>query len=75
MQHVEASPLYFGSYDGSVVLAAQEGRDIENVFINRIAHGRGTAVRIEALQRRRASGVARHFAAHAGKEQRLAQTA
>jgi hypothetical protein len=47
-------PLYFGSYDGSVVLAAQEGRDIENVFINRIAHGRGAAVRIEALRSRMA---------------------
>src|ERR1700675_1784430 len=45
-------PLHFGSYDGSVVLAAQEGRDIENVFINRIAHRRGAAVRIEALRSR-----------------------
>src|SRR5258708_8470073 len=44
-RHLETS--YFGSYDGSVGLAVQEGRDIENVFLDRIAHRRGAAVRIE----------------------------
>jgi hypothetical protein len=48
---LEAS--YFGSYDGSVGLAAQEGRDIENGFLDRIAQRR-TAVRIEALRSRMA---------------------
>ena len=40
--------------DGSVGLAAQEGRDIENVFLGRVAHRRGAAVRIEALRSRMA---------------------
>src|SRR6266849_4027373 len=40
--------------DGSVGLAAQEGRDIENVFLDRVAHRRGAAVRIEALRSRMA---------------------
>src|SRR6478672_11854029 len=51
-RHLETS--YFGSYDGSVGLAAQEGRDIENVFLDRIARRRGAAVRIEALRSRMA---------------------
>ncbi len=40
--------------DGSVGLAAQEGRDIENVFLDRVAHRRVAAVRIEALRSRMA---------------------
>src|SRR5882672_5591062 len=43
-----------GSYDGSGGPAAKEGRDIENVFLDRIAHRRGAAVRIEALRSRMA---------------------
>src|SRR2546421_667599 len=38
--------------DGSVGLAAQESRGIENVFLDRIARRRGAAVRIEALRSR-----------------------
>jgi hypothetical protein len=41
-------------YGGSVSLAAQEGRDIENVFLDRIAHTRGAAIRIEVLRSRMA---------------------
>ena len=41
-----------GSYDGSVGLAVQEGRDIQNIFLDRITHGSGAAVRIEALRSR-----------------------
>src|SRR6266550_5615354 len=40
------------SCDGSVGLAAQESRGIENVFLDRIAHRRGAAARIEALRSR-----------------------
>src|SRR5207244_9634645 len=39
--------------DGSVRLAAQEGRDVQNLFLDRVAYGRGSAERIEALRRRR----------------------
>src|ERR1700730_6618420 len=46
--------LLFCSCDGSVGLAAQEGRDIENVFFDQIAHRSGAAVRIEALRSRMA---------------------
>jgi hypothetical protein len=42
------------SCDGSVGLAAQESRGIENVFLDRIAHRRGAAVRIEAPRSRMA---------------------
>jgi hypothetical protein len=52
LRHLETD--YFASYDGSVGPAAKEGRDIENVFIDRIAHRRGAAVRIEALRSRMA---------------------
>ena len=31
---------YLGSYGGSIGLAAQEGRDIENFFLDRVAHRR-----------------------------------
>src|SRR5207237_9656963 len=41
------------SNDGSVRLAAQEGRDIENLFLDRAAYGSGAAERIEALRCRR----------------------
>lgn len=44
----------FGFYDGSVGRATKEGRDIENVFLDRIAHTRGAAVRLEALRSRMA---------------------
>src|SRR5262245_20742688 len=37
---------------GSVSLATQEGRNIENVLLDRIMHRRGPAVRIEALRNR-----------------------
>jgi hypothetical protein len=36
----QSETSYLGSYDGSIGLAAQEGRDIENVFLDRIAHSR-----------------------------------
>src|SRR5437764_1410419 len=39
--------------DGSLRLAAQEGRDVQNLFLDRVADGRGAAERIEALRRRR----------------------
>src|SRR5882672_12835991 len=41
------------SATGSVRLAGQEDRDIENLFLDRVAHGSGAAERIEALWRRR----------------------
>jgi hypothetical protein len=43
-----------GSCGGSVGLAAQEGRDIENVFLDQMTRGRGATVRIEALRSRAA---------------------
>jgi len=43
-----------GFYDGSVGLAVQEGRDVENFSSDRIAHRRGAAVRIETLRSRMA---------------------
>src|SRR5882757_1235762 len=39
---------YVGFYDGSAGLAAQEGRDVENLFLDRIRRRRA-AVGIEAL--------------------------
>ena len=51
-RHLETR--YVGSYDGSVGLAAQKGRDIENVFLDRIAHRRGAADRIETRRSRMA---------------------
>jgi hypothetical protein len=47
--HLEASCP--GSSDGSVGLAAQEGRDVENLFLDRVAYGSGAAERVEALRR------------------------
>src|ERR1700730_18772470 len=41
-----------GSYAGSVSLAAQEGRDIVNGLLDRIAHSEEAAVRIEAPRSR-----------------------
>ena len=52
----EASPsaiwkrVTFSFNGGSDGLAAQEGRNIENVLLGRIVHGGGPAVRIEALR-------------------------
>ena len=50
--HQAREPSCVPSYDGSGGLAAQEGRDIENVFLDQIARGGGAAVRIEALRSR-----------------------
>src|SRR5689334_13516161 len=41
------------SNGGSIRLAAQEGRDIENLFLDRAAYGSGATERIEALRCRR----------------------
>ena len=38
--------------EGSDGLAAEEDRDVENLFLDRIAHRRSAAVRIEALRSR-----------------------
>src|SRR6476661_7579940 len=51
-RHLDASsPI---SNEGSVGLAVQEDRDVENLFLGRIAHRSGAAERIEALRRYRA---------------------
>ena len=42
----------FSFNGGSAGLAAQEGRNIENVLLDRIVHRGGPAVRIEALRSR-----------------------
>jgi hypothetical protein len=41
-----------GFYGASVGPAAQESRDIENVFLDRIVHRRGAAVRVDTLRSR-----------------------
>ena len=46
--HNHCAEVLVWFYEGSVSLAAKEGRDIENSLLDRIAHGGEAAVRIEA---------------------------
>ena len=52
--HLRVEPAHFDWREGSVSLAAQEGRDIENGLLDRIAHSEEAAVRIEAPRSRMA---------------------
>jgi len=51
-QHSETSSI--GCCDGSIGLASQEGRDLENFFLDRIANSGGASAPIEASRSRRA---------------------
>jgi hypothetical protein len=46
--HNHCAKVLVWFYEGSVSLAAKEGRDIENSLLDRIAHSGEAAVRIEA---------------------------